>query len=101
MRKKILAVVIAAAVIFSVIPVNAGVVKAADKSMSNLSAITTKPVASYTFDDTTGVQLSGDAKVADGVLNLATTADSFGKTYAKIADLSSYDFSKGFTLQLM
>lgn len=101
MRKKFLAVVLAVAVAFttaSVIPANTGVVKAAEKPASSLSAITTKPVASYTFDDATGLQLSGEAKVADGVLNLATTSDSFGKTYAQIADLSSYDFSKGFTL---
>lgn len=101
MRKKILAVVLSVAVAFttaSIIPENVGIAKAAEKPTSSLSAITTKPVASYTFDDATGVELSGEAKVADGVLNLATTSDSFGKTYAKIADLSSYDFSKGFTL---
>lgn len=101
MRKKFLAVVMAVAVAFttaSMLPANTSVVKAAEKPMSNLTAITTKPVASYTFDDTTGIKLSGEAKVADGVLNLANSSDSFGKTYAQIADLSSYDFSKGFTL---
>lgn len=101
MKKKFLAVVLAVAVAFttaSVLPSDAGVANAAEKPTTNFSAITTKPVASYTFDDATGVQLSGEAKVADGVLDLATTSDSFSKTYAKIADLSSYDFSKGFTL---
>ena len=66
-------------------------------SGSNLDAITTQPVAKYTFDSADGIELAGEAKVADGVLNLATAASN-GKTYAKIADLSSNDFTNGITL---
>ena len=68
-----------------------------DVAGTNFSAITTQPVVSYTFDSADGLELAGEAKVADGVLNLATK-ETHNETYAKIADLSSFDFSNGITL---
>lgn len=64
---------------------------------TNFANITTQPVVGYKFDSADGIELAGEAKVADGVLNLAA-AKSFGTTYAKLPDLSSYDFSNGITL---
>lgn len=64
---------------------------------TNFSAITTQPVVSYTFDNADGIELAGEANVTDGVLNLATK-EAHNETYAKIADLTSFDFSNGITL---
>ncbi len=64
---------------------------------TNFANITTQPVVSYTFDSADGVELAGEANVTDGVLNLATK-ESNNETYAKIADLSTFDFSNGITL---
>ena len=64
---------------------------------TDFSNISTQPVVKYTFDNAEGLELAGEAKVSDGVLNLATEK-TYGKTYAKIADLSSFDFNDGITL---
>ena len=64
---------------------------------TDFSKITTQPVVKYTFENTEGIELAGEANVADGVLNLATK-ESDDVTYAKISDLSTFDFSNGITL---
>ena len=65
---------------------------------TDFSAVDKEPVVKLTFDDTKGIELAGDAKVKDGVLSLAKTASSYNKTYAKITDITGFDFSKGITL---
>ncbi len=64
---------------------------------TDFSKITTQPVVKYTFDNAEGIELAGEANVADGVLNLATK-ESDDVTYAKFSDLSTFDFSNGITL---
>ncbi len=64
---------------------------------TNFAGIATQPVAGYTFDAADGIELGGEANVADGVLNLATK-ESHQESWAKIADLSAFDFSNGITL---
>ena len=65
---------------------------------TDFSAVDKEPVVKLTFDDTKGIELAGDAKVKDGVLSLAKTASSYNKTYAKITDITGFDFSDGITL---
>ena len=65
---------------------------------SKFDAITTQPVVKYTFDAADELPLAGEAAIADGVLKLASTTTSFGKTYATLPDLSTNDFSNGITL---
>lgn len=64
---------------------------------ANFAAIETQPVVKYTFDNADGLDFAGEANVADGVLNLATSATN-NVTYAQLPDLTSYDFSNGVTL---
>ena len=64
---------------------------------TDFSAVDKEPVVKLTFEDATGIELTGDAKVADGVLSLAKTSSSYNKTYAKIPDITGYDFSEGIT----
>ncbi len=65
---------------------------------TDFSKIEKQPVVKYTFDNATDVDLTGSkATVENGILNLATEAGHHQEYYAKIDDLSSYDFSKGFT----
>ena len=73
-------------------------VKDSGKPASNLEAIEKTPVVKLTFEDATGVELKGDAKVENGVLTLAKDASGTGKTYAVLPDLTGYDFSNGITL---
>lgn len=65
---------------------------------TNFANITTQPVVKYTFDNADGLTLNGDAKVVDGVLNLANTTTQHNNSWAKIADITKYDFSKGMTI---
>ena len=65
---------------------------------TDFSALDVEPVIKLTFEDTTGIELAGDAKVEDGILSLAKTASSYGKTYAKIPDITGFDFSDGITI---
>lgn len=65
---------------------------------TKFAAVDKEPVVKLTFEDATGIELAGDAKVEDGVLHLAKTASSYGKTYAKIPDITGYDFSDGITI---
>lgn len=65
---------------------------------TDFANITVQPVVSYTFDDASGMELAGEAYVENGVLRFATSSSSFSTTYAKIASLTDYDFSKGVTL---
>ncbi|MBO5354161.1 MAG: family 43 glycosylhydrolase [Lachnospiraceae bacterium] len=65
---------------------------------TDFAAIEKQPVVKLTFDNTDGVELAGDAKVEDGVLCLAKNASSYGKTYAVLPGLTSYDFSEGITI---
>ncbi|MCI8379632.1 MAG: hypothetical protein HFH72_14140 [Lachnospiraceae bacterium] len=60
---------------------------------SDLDAITVQPIVRYTFDDTDmdALELAGEANVANGILNLASIGTQ-GVTYAKIADLTPYEF---------
>ena len=64
---------------------------------TDFSAIETQPVVKYTFDNADGLELAGEAKVEEGALKLATTG-TMHETYAKIADITSNDFSNGITL---
>lgn len=65
---------------------------------TDLSRIEPRPVVSFTFDSEDELPLAGEAKIQDGVLYLAPNAYSYGKTYAELPDLTSYDFSEGITL---
>ena len=65
---------------------------------TDFSALDVEPVIKLTFEDTTGIELAGDAKVEDGILSLAKTASSYGKTYARIPDITGFDFSDGITI---
>ena len=65
---------------------------------TDFSAVDVEPVIKLTFEDTTGIELAGDAKVEDGILSLAKTASSYGKTYARIPDITGFDFSDGITI---
>lgn len=105
MRKKVIATVLAASMVLTlapVLPVGTGTAAQAEDTAAGsglasvFDAIQTQPAVKYTFDNADGLELAGEAKVADGVLNLATTPTK-GTTYAKIADLSTIDFSKGVT----
>lgn len=67
----------------------------------NFNVISTQPVAKYTFDNSDGIELNGDARISDGVLELPLAADGttpFTESYAKIVDLTGTDFSSGITL---
>jgi len=73
-------------------------VKDSGKPATNFEAIEKAPVVKLTFEDSTNVELKGDAKIADGVLTLAKDSSGTGKTYAVLPDLTGYDFSNGITL---
>ena len=73
-------------------------VKDSGKPATNFEAIEKAPVVKLTFEDSTNVELKGDAKIEEGVLTLAKDASGFGKTYAVLPDLTGYDFSNGITL---
>lgn len=105
MRKKLLATVLAASMVLAmapVLPANTSTVASAEETASttngvDFSAIETQPVLKYTFDSADELPLTGEANIADGVLNLATSATN-NVTYATLPDLTSYDFSNGVTL---
>lgn len=61
----------------------------------NLSAISVQPVKKYTFNNSDGIELYGDAGISAGVLDLPSPS---GNTYAKISGLAGADFSQGITL---
>jgi len=70
----------------------------------NFSKITTQPVVKYTFDNSEGIELYGDATISDGVLDLPPRtggiilgSGTHTSTYAEIADLTDTDFSAGIT----
>lgn len=60
-------------------------------------AIEKTPVVACSFDNEKNIELFGDAKIENGVLSLSKSS-SYGKSYAKIPDLTAYDFAKGITL---
>jgi len=103
MRKKLLATVLAASMVLTVapvLPVNTAVVASAEDAAeggTDFSAIEAQPVVKFTFDAADELQLTGEAKIEDGVLKLATS-ETFNATYAQLPDLTSYDFSNGVTL---
>lgn len=65
---------------------------------TDFSRIETQPIVGLTFDNDDEVLLAGEAKIQDGVLCLAQNASSYGRTYAELPDLTSYDFTEGITL---
>ncbi|MBQ9119724.1 MAG: family 43 glycosylhydrolase [Lachnospiraceae bacterium] len=65
---------------------------------TDFAAVDKAPVLKYTFDREDELEVAGDAKIANGVLSLAKTASSYGKSYAVLPDLTAYDFSEGITI---
>lgn len=108
MFKKVIAIAMAAAMVFSIAPTNnvtvADAATPTTAAPSDLSKIDVEPVLKYTFDDATGIELKGTAKVENGCLVIPPNPadedgleNGYGQNYAKIGSLADYDFSKGFS----
>lgn len=94
-----LAFTLAAAVAFSTpIALGSNVASAAGEAPgTDFSRITTQPVVKYVFDGNDADLTVNGATVKDGIISFATENGKHQQHYAKIADLSKQDFSKGFT----
>lgn len=97
--KKGLALTLATAVAFTT-PIALGsksVSAAGEAPGTDFSRITTQPIVKYIFDgNDKDLEVKG-ATVKDGIITFAPDNGKHQEYYAKIADLSSQDFSKGFT----
>lgn len=97
--KKGAAITLAAAMVFcSPIAPGSNIANAAGEAPgTDFARITTQPVVKYVFDGKdTDLTLKG-ATVKDGIITFAADNGKHQEFYAKIADLSKYDFSQGFT----
>ncbi len=97
--KKGAAITLAAAMVFcSPIAPGSKVASAAGEAPgTDFARITTQPVVKYVFDGKdTDLTLKG-ATVKDGIITFAADNGKHQEFYAKIADLSKFDFSQGFT----
>ena len=97
--KKGLALTIASAIAFST-PIALGGTAASaagEAPGTDFSRITTQPIVKYLFDGKDADLTLSGATVKDGIITFATENGKHQQHYAKIADLSKFDFSKGFT----